>query len=194
MKDESYKDLLKLLKQIPGITTKQAEKIIYFILFSDQTYVDDLTNVLKTFKQTHKKCIICNNFDKKDICNICLQRKNANKLLVVLKAEDIQKFEDLDFFNGKYFVIEKLINPVKKISIDQKNIELFLASTESANEIILALPSNLEGQMTMQYLKTLVKDKTKKIYQLSTGIPVGASVDYIDPITLIQSLKNKTEI
>ncbi|MBU4690793.1 toprim domain-containing protein [Mycoplasma zalophi] len=194
MKDESYKELLKLLKQIPGITAKQAEKIIYFILFSDQTYIDDLTNILKTFKQTHKKCIICNNFDKKDICTICLQRKNANKLLVVLKAEDIQKFEDLDFFNGKYFVIEKLINPVKKISIDQKNIELFLASTESANEIILALPSNLEGQMTMQYLKTLVKDKTKKIYQLSTGIPVGASVDYIDPITLIQSLKNKTEV
>ncbi|QJR44071.1 toprim domain-containing protein [Mycoplasma miroungirhinis] len=194
MNDELHNQLLKLLKDIPGITTKQAEKIIYFILFSDQTYVNNLTNVLQIFKQMHKKCKICNNFDKSEICHICEKRNNANKLLVVLKAEDIQKFEDLDFFNGKYFVIERLINPVKKIFIDQKNIELFLLSIENVNEIILALPSNLEGQMTMQYLKSLVNDKTKKIYQLSTGIPVGASVDFMDPITLVQSLKNKIEI
>ncbi|WP_245938562.1 toprim domain-containing protein [Spiroplasma phoeniceum] len=61
-------------------------------------------------------------------------------------------------------------------------------------EVIIAVGTTFEGEVKAQYLKTFLQpfnikiSLNIKISRLAQGIPIGASLDYIDEVTLKQSL------
>ncbi|MBN0919664.1 toprim domain-containing protein [[Mycoplasma] gypis] len=193
MKNPHFENLIEILKTTLGISNAVAKKMAFTILKKDNQQILQLINSIQTFKQNFQECKLCHNYDKEEICEICKQRSKSKKIMFVENQSDIQKFESLDFFKGKYFVIEELLSP-KKQNFSQGLIDEILSYTEGANEIILALSTTLNGQITMQRLKTILSVKKADIYQLSTGIPFGASVDIVDSITLKQSLENKIKM
>ena len=65
---------------------------------------------------------------------------------------------------------------------------------ENINEIILAIPSNMEGELTSLYIKKILANDDIKIYQIGYGLPAELSVEYADEITLIKSLESKKQI
>ena len=48
--------------------------------------------------------------------------------------------------------------------------------------------------MTALYLDRILKDKGVLVTRLAHGLPMGASLDYADELTLIKALTNRREI
>ena len=61
-------------------------------------------------------------------------------------------------------------------------------------EVILALPATVDGQITMHYISSLLKDKNIKVSTLAQGIPVGGELDYMDDGTIKLALDLRKEL
>ncbi|MGX9372868.1 toprim domain-containing protein [Mycoplasma sp. 3398] len=188
--------IVEALKMIPGISKKQAGKIVTYFLEVNPEYTSTLfLDIIDLQKQT-KKCTQCLAYTTKDICDICLDKKRGKKLFVVQDNNDIEKIEQLDIEKGKYFVFNEYIN-TKQISNEiTKKINHLLSVASKNDEIILALNTDINGQITMKFLEKKIRDelKNKDLYQLSVGIPFGMSIDAADPISLKQAILNKKKV
>ena len=59
-------------------------------------------------------------------------------------------------------------------------------------EIILALPTTIEGDTTNFYLYKKLKDHPVTISAIARGISIGDELEYTDEITLGRSILNRT--
>ena len=87
--------------------------------------------------------------------------------------------------------------------IEKKNIEIdsLIKRVESGDihEVILALPTTMEGDTTNFYIyrrlqNTTLHDTTPlKISQIARGVAIGNEIEYTDEITLGRSIVNRIE-
>ena len=68
------------------------------------------------------------------------------------------------------------------------------AEENGTKEVILALPTDLEGETTSLYIANLFQKKGIKVTRLAHGIPVGTNLEYLDNLTIAQSIKNRTDV
>jgi recombination protein RecR len=61
----------------------------------------------------------------------------------------------------------------------------------SVKEIILALSTTMEGDMTNFYIYRKLSDKEVKISIIARGMSVGNEIEYTDEITLGRSIVNR---
>ena len=61
-------------------------------------------------------------------------------------------------------------------------------------EVIIALTSSLEGEMTMLYIKNILSEYNVKVTRLSYGVPLGMNLDYMDMLSLNKALEDRREI
>ncbi|AWX42915.1 Recombination protein recR [Metamycoplasma cloacale] len=191
-----FEELELLLKKIPGFSKKQIQKTIAYIIESNDIEINELIQKINNLKQNIKKCDICNCYTTDANCSICIDKTRSRSLFVVENHLDVQKIENLDFYKGYYFVLEGLYKLKDNENKVLNNIDKLIELGNKYNEIILGLPATLEGHFSMEYLKKLLKKHypNLSVYQLSMGLPMGSTLEYIDPITLKQSLINKIKM
>ena len=196
MKSELYQKLFFELKKIPSLSKKQISKIIEYFLECSESNILDLNSLILNFKRSTKKCSICNYLNNQDICYICSDNTRDKKLMIVEQSADIDKFEELKIYKGKYFVFDTFYDLKENNDYFFKLIDELKNLCKSYNEIILAFNLSIIGRLTMEMIKKILyKDfKNLEIYQLSSGLPLNGSVEYADPTTLKESLDNKINL
>lgn len=196
MKSELYQKLFFELKKIPSLSKKQISKIIEYFLECSESNILDLNSLILNFKRSTKKCSICNYLNNQNICYICSDNTRNKKLMVVEQSADIDKFEELKIYKGKYFVFDTFYDLKENNDHFFKLIDELKKLCKSYNEIILAFNLSIIGRLTMEMIKKILyKDfKNLEIYQLSSGLPLNGSVEYADPTTLKESLDNKINL
>lgn len=196
MKSELYQKLFFELKKIPSLSKKQISKIIEYFLECSESNILDLNSLILNFKRSTKKCSICNYLNNQDICYICSDNTRDKKLMIVEQSADIDKFEELKIYKGKYFVFDTFYDLKENNDYFFKLIDELKKLCKSYNEIILAFNLSIIGRLTMEMIKKILyKDfKNLEIYQLSSGLPLNGSVEYADPTTLKESLDNKINL
>ena len=196
MKSELYQKLFFELKKIPSLSKKQISKIIEYFLECSESNILDLNSLILNFKRSTKKCSICNYLNNQDICYICSDNTRDKKLMVVEQSADIDKFEELKIYKGKYFVFDTFYDLKENNDHFFKLIDELKKLCKSYNEIILAFNLSIIGRLTMEMIKKILyKDfKNLEIYQLSSGLPLNGSVEYADPTTLKESIDNKINL
>jgi recombination protein recR len=196
MKSELYQKLFFELKKIPSLSKKQISKIIEYFLECSESNILDLNSLILNFKRSTKKCSICNYLNNQNICYICSDNTRDKKLMVVEQSADIDKFEELKIYKGKYFVFDTFYDLKENNDHFFKLIDELKSLCKSYNEIILAFNLSIIGRLTMEMIKKILyKDfKNLEIYQLSSGLPLNGSVEYADPTTLKESLDNKINL
>lgn len=196
MKSELYQKLFFELKKIPSLSKKQISKIIEYFLECSESNILDLNSLILNFKRSTKKCSICNYLNNKDICYICSDNTRDKKLMIVEQSADIDKFEELKIYNGKYFVFDTFYDLKENNDYFFELIDELKNLCKNYNEIILAFNLSIIGRLTMEMIKKILyKDfKNLEIYQLSSGLPLNGSVEYADPTTLKESLDNKINL
>jgi len=60
--------------------------------------------------------------------------------------------------------------------------------------VIIATGSDTDGETTALYIARMLKPLKVKVSRIAFGIPVGSSLDFIDPTTLIRALKGRTDV
>ena len=190
-------NLIECFKKLPGIGEKTAERYALSVLEMDEDIINLFADSLINVKKRIKRCVKCHNLTEDELCVICGDNsRDQSTICVVEEPKNIMSFEKAGTYNGLYHVLDGLISPLDGINPEDINIESLIKRIEEnqINEIIIATKPCIEGETTSLYISKKLKDKNVKISKIAYGIPLGADMGYIDPLTLEISLENRQEI
>ena len=198
MKDlKAVEKLADSFSLFPSIGTKTAERMAYALLDMDENDVKNLIENIEEVKNKIHPCPICGILTEEETCSICSDPdRNHTQCIVVASSKDILPFEKIGTYNGVYHVLGGLINPSKNITPGSLKIEELKTriEKEGIKEIIIATNATPEGEITALYLSKILANTNLNITRLAYGMPIGASFDYIDSLTLDKALKGRTKI
>ena len=190
-------NLIECFKKFPGIGEKTAEPLALSCLNMEDEALELFANSLKDSKTKIKKCTRCGNLSEEELCPICQDKhRETSVICVVEESKNIVLFEKIGTFNGVYHVLGGLISPLEGINPEDINIDKLIKRIKEENiiEIILAVKPTVEGETTALYIRKLLENTDVIITKIAHGIPMGADIDYIDPLTLEIALTDRTKI
>ena len=99
-------------------------------------------------------------------------------------------------YKGVYHVLHGSISPMNGIGPDDIKIKELLSRLMdgSVKELILATNPRVEGEATSMYISKLLSNMGIKITKLAYGIPIGATLEYADEMTLSRAIIGRNEI
>lgn len=184
-------------KKIPGIGEKSAERQVLAILKMPVEDVEKFANSIIEAKKDLHKCEICGHLSSNEVCDICCDELRDKKVICILEDfKSVFAFEKSGNYNGTYHVLNGLISPIDGIGPEDINLSTLVKRVENLDncELIIALKSSVEGEATTMYIKKIFENKKVVISRLPYGIPMGAEIDYLDPISLDRALNDRKEI
>jgi recombination protein RecR len=66
--------------------------------------------------------------------------------------------------------------------------------SEPIREIVLALPTDVEGDATSYYLAKQFGARGVKVTRIAHGLPAGSGLDFADDLTLTRALEGRREM
>ena len=193
----SLEKLINELGKLPGIGPKSAQRLAYHILKSGKEDIDNLARAMAEVKEKVRYCSKCYNITESDPCYVCSSNKrNKNVICIVEEPLDILSLEKTGSFHGVYHVLMGSISPLDGIGPEDLKIKELLQriEPEKISEVIIATNPDVEGEATALFLSKILKPLGVKVYRLALGIPMGASLEYTDEVTLARALEGKREI
>jgi recombination protein RecR len=189
-------DAVNEFSKLPGIGSKTALRLVLYLLRQPDEETESFGNTILRLKKDIKECKICHNLSDTDICHICSNTtRDHDTLCVVESIRDVISIENTQQFKGAYHVLGGIISPMDGIGPGDLNIASLdeKVKTNEIREIILALPTTMEGDTTNFYIYRKLKEYGIKITTLARGVAIGDDLEYADEITLGRSLVNRTD-
>jgi len=182
--------------RLPGIGKKTALRLVLFLLRQEKEMVDQFGQSMIRLRNEIQHCAVCHNISDTEICEICSNNsRNPALLCVVENIRDVMSVETTHQFNGLFHVLGGIISPMEGISPADLEIESLVRRVEQGgiSEIILALPTTMEGDTTSYYIFRKLKSMGVSVTTLARGISVGDELEYTDEITLGRSILNRVD-
>jgi recombination protein RecR len=192
--NSNLETLIKLFSKLPSLGPRSARRIVLHLLNNKNGSMVPLIDSMKLTIDTIKHCQICGNLDSFEICNICSNKnRDDNLICIVEEVSDVWAIEKSGIFNGKFHVLGGVLSAINGRGPEDLNIEklIFRIKKNKPKEIILATNSTIEGQTTAFYLLEILKEFNVKISKLTSGIPIGSELDYLDEGTLGIAFKTR---
>lgn len=191
MLETTFDEIIESIRTNQGLTKKTSERLLVDLLINKDK-LDQFIDQLNKAKQLISTCKICGYLSENDKCLVCsLENRNQNIICIVSTILDAKNIENANKYKGVYHILNGEINLNKNITFDKLNISSIFKRINDNTEIILALNSTFEGELTANYLYKLLSTKNIKITRLAKGIPMGASLDYMDEFTLQSAFLNR---
>ena len=193
---ESLDRLVKALAKLPGIGSRSAQKLAFYLMKISKEEAKELAQAIVDIKEKTNYCSICNNFSEEKLCSICKNPDRDNSTVcVVEEPNDIIAIEKIGIYKGTYHVLMGAISPLDGIVPDELRIkELLKRISSGVKEVILATNPNTEGEATAMYLGKIIKPLGVKVTRIARGIPVGGNIEYTDQATLAKAMEKRGEI
>ena len=195
MYPKALKSLMDSLEMLPGVGEKTAERLALFIVSElDEEQVGEFSNNLINVKEAIKPCPISFVLTDEEISPIITDElRNKDQLMIVSDSKDVFTLEKMETFKGQYHVLGGLIDFSRGITDKDLNINSLLKRIKENkfSEVIVATNATVEGELTANYLKSLLSDLDILTTRLAYGIPVGSDLKYADVLTLIKAVENR---
>lgn len=204
--NNNFQNLIQYFEEFPGVGARQAKRFTYFLMNKNNFFIKDFTDTILNVKQVSKQCGSCMRFYFGDatFCSICSStERNQNQLMIIEKDQDVDSFEKTKSYNGKYFVLGRLLSLISKEEIKMARLtplfekleQSVLSADTSVNieEIILAFSSTPNGNFTDSYMRQEIARNFPRmqVKSLGRGFATGSDPEYADNETLSLALKNR---
>lgn len=192
----ALENLQKLLKQLPGIGYRSAERIALHLLVEKPARVAELTAALEQAARTVRRCSRCGNLAEAELCSVCSDpRRNAAQVCVVENVPDLAAIERSGAYRGQYHVLHGKLSPLRGVGPEDLNLAGLLERLAAAeiSELILALSNDVEGEATCHYLTERLPPGGVKVTRIGFGLPSGGGVLYADAVTLRSALEGRRD-
>jgi len=188
--------LIQHLQQVPFLASKNVYKVASYFLDMEATKVAQFCKILQQAKDNVVRCPICFVWmEKNDLCMFCSSDRRDSTIICVIESwQDMLSIERTETFKGLYHVLGGVISPLDGISPERLTINsLLLRITPATKEIILALNQTPEGEATSSFVAQQIhkNHSTLSISCLAKGVPVGASLEFIDRLTVSKALSDR---
>ncbi len=188
--------LIDELKKLPGVGSKNAQRLAFHILRSGDDDAELLAGAIRDVKAQLRLCSVCNNITDVDPCVYCASAvRNQRLICVVEEPTNIAAIEKTRNYNGVYHVLHGTLSPIHGVGPEHLRISNLMQRVESgADEIIIATNPTLEGEATAVYLSRLLKPAGVRVTRIATGIPVGSDIEYADEVTIQKAIEGRREL
>jgi recombination protein RecR len=201
--------LSEYFKKFPGIGERQARRFVYFLLNTNQSYSDELIELIKKVKENTAQCQSCycffptNQIRQLADCEICSNPQTDKSVLIIIEKDaDLESIRSSGY-KGAHFILGGLI-PIMERNGENVRLKDLLKLVESRSsidgpqklkEIIIAVSLTPKGEHTDSYLRELLSPLQKKysfkVSSLGRGISTGTELEYADADTIRNALKNR---
>jgi recombination protein RecR len=193
----AIRNLIAQLRQMPGVGPRSAERIALWVGRARNDQPEQIARAIADTRQSIHSCGLCGFFAAGDICEICADSSRSLELLcVVEQPTDILPLEKTGAFRGRYHSLGGKISPLDHVAPEDLRIKELLEriDREKITEIIFALPADVEGEATTNYIVDLLKDRPVTLTRIACGIPAGGGLESADELTLAAALSGRTKI
>ncbi len=183
------------LAKLPGIGRKTALRLALHLLRQDEVAVENFGKTIIKLRKEIKFCKHCHNISDEEICEICSDPKRDKGLLCVVEdVRDVLAIENTNQYKGLYHVLNGIISPMEGISAADLTMDSLVKKVFKGNidEVILALPTTIEGDTTNYYIFKQLQSANISITTIARGIAIGDELEYTDEVTLGRSILNRT--
>lgn len=189
--------LINELVKLPGIGSKTAQRITFFLLKTNSEFAENLAKAIADAKHNLHFCSVCFNLTEDDRCDVCKDSNRDRALLCVVEdASDIMAIERSRQYNGLYHVLGGVLSPLDHIGPDELKIRELLSrlNQEKITEVVIATNPTTEGEATAFYLAKLIKPLGIKVTRIARGLPIGSDLDLADDVTVSKAIEGRREI
>lgn len=207
-------DAVDQFASLPGVGRKTALRLVLHLLRQPDKDVEAFAGALTRLKQEVKYCRVCHTISDQEVCPICQSHsRDKHTICVVENVQDVMSIENTGQYNGFYHVLGGIISPMDGVGPSDIEIDSLVNRIEKDDirEVILALPTTMEGDTTNFYIYRRLQNLTKddiasspdrliaslphplKISQIARGVAIGNELEYTDEITLGRSIVNRIE-
>jgi len=190
-------NLVEELSSLPSVGRRTALRLALHILSADKSKVDRLASALVHFRNDVCRCSQCNNISDEEICPICMNPKRDHSIICVVEhVGDLMSIESSGTWNGIYHVLGGVISPINGVAPSDLTIAQLEENVmrNSAKEVVLALPTTMEGETTSFFVAKKLENLAVKVTAISRGIAIGDEIEYADPLTISHALKERKSI
>ena len=180
--------------KLPGIGKKTALRLVLHLLRQETQEVEQFGNTLIRLKNEVHYCRVCHNLSDTETCEICASpQRDTTIICVVENIKDVMAIENTHQYKGLYHVLGGVISPMDGIGPSDLEIQSLIERVEKENtqEIIMALPTTMEGDTTAFDISKRLKQYTLKISTIARGVAIGNDLEYTDEVTLGRSIVNR---
>ena len=195
-------DAVDQFASLPGVGRKTALRLVLHLLRQPSQEVETFAGALTRLKQEVKYCRVCHTISDQEVCPICQSySRDKHTVCVVENVQDVMSIENTGQYNGLYHVLGGIISPMDGMGPSDIEIDSLVKRVEQddIHEVILALPTTMEGDTTNFYIYRRLQNTTQhnatplKISQIARGVAIGNELEYTDEITLGRSIVNRID-
>jgi len=190
----SLEELASALRCLPGVGPKAAQRMALHLIQHDRPGASRLAQALQHAFAVVRHCERCNTFTEDTLCVLCRSAKrDAAQLCVVETPADLLMIEQTQAYQGLYFVIMGRLSPLDGIGPREIRLDRLLrrATSGEVREVVLATNFTNEGEATAHYIGEMLAARGLRVSRLARGVPVGGELEYVDPGTLAQALRER---
>ena len=218
---ESVETLVEQFSKLPTIGTKTARRLANYVLKMPRDEVKAIADALMVVKEQVQRCSTCFVVADQDPCPICRsEKRDASTICVVEESSDLLAIERTGEYRGEYHVLGGVISPLDGVGPDDlrvhelaTRIDPSFDETASGNgavdegaseggvpsdteeapaeEVILAVNPNVEGDTTAYYVSQLLEPFDVEVTRIARGLPIGGDLEYADEATLSRALEGR---
>jgi recombination protein RecR len=192
------RELILQMKSLPGIGPRSAERLVLWLLGPGTDRAGELAQALQNLRGRVVMCGECGFFmEAGGECPLCHDSKrNCGVICVVEQAADVLRLERSGAFSGLYHVLGGKLSPLDNITPADLRIDALLRRVRDlhAEEVILALGADVEGEATSNYLADLLRGSHVQVSRLAQGMPAGGGLEHADEMTLHHALSGRRKM
>lgn len=194
----AFDKLQKVLRRLPGLGYRSAERIALHLVVEQPAAASELAAALAEATAAVRRCTDCGNLAEGERCTVCADgTRAAGVVCVIERVPDLVALERSGAHRGRYHVLHGRLSPMHGVGPEQLNLASLDGRIERGEiqELILALSNDIEGEATCHFLASRFAARAGlTVTRIGFGLPSGGGLPYADATTLRSALDGRRSL